>query len=302
MVLRKKTKIVWKVRQLPLNLPSGKKCAVCLTFDFDSISLWLGAFGYKTPGYISRGEYGARVGAPRILALLRKYNIRSTWFITGHTVDTYPEIVKRIYDEGHEIAHHGYLHEWSPKSTEKQERKILEKGIRSIERVTGEKPKGYRNPNWDLTDVTLKLLLEYKFVYDSSLFGDDYNLYKVRMGDRQLEDGPFQFGEEVDLIEIPVSWSLDDFPHFEYAEWLTPSAAAVYPGLRASSHVYENWIADYEYMYNNVPNGFYSLTLHPQVIARGHRITMLERLIKTISGFKDVWFTRMIDLAKAWRE
>src|SRR3990172_8998268 len=95
---------------MPIHLPRGKRSAVCLTFDFDALSVWL-AGGLDTPFHISRGEFGARVGVPRILALLEKYGIPATWFIPGHTIDTYPELVKQINNAGHEIAHHGYCHE-----------------------------------------------------------------------------------------------------------------------------------------------------------------------------------------------
>ena len=93
-----------------------KKISVCLTFDFDAISLWLGGFRATSLSAISRGEFG-RVGAERLIAMLREANIRSTWFVPGHSAETYPHIVELLVLGGHEIGNHGYLHS-RPKSPE----------------------------------------------------------------------------------------------------------------------------------------------------------------------------------------
>jgi len=282
---------------MPIYLPQGKKCAVCLTFDFDALSVWLGGFGLKTPAHISRGEYGARVGAPRLLSLLEKYHIITTWFTPGHTADTYPELVREISRRGHEIAHHGYSHKTPVELGEEEEVEELVKGIQSIESVTGKRPLGYRSPAWDLSDKTIELLLRHGFKYDSSLMADDYTPYRCRVGDRPLIDRAFEFGEEVDIIEFPPSWSLSDWEHFEY----TLSPSSVWPGLRAASAVQENWEADFEYMYENIPSGIFVITMHPQVIGRGHRMMMLERLIQRMAR-PDVHFTTLIDLANSWKD
>jgi peptidoglycan/xylan/chitin deacetylase (PgdA/CDA1 family) len=200
---------------LPIHLLGGKKFAICLTIDFDAMSSWL-ALGLATPAYTSRGEFGARVGVPRLLSLLEKYQIQATWFIPGHTIDTYPEIAKEISRRGHEIAHHGYCHENPAKLSQNEENDILLKGMKSIQSVTGGTPAGYRSPAWDVSANTLKLLRDNGFKYDSSLMGDDYRPYKCRINDNPLTDRAFEFGEEIDIIEFPVSWSLDDWPHFEY--------------------------------------------------------------------------------------
>lgn len=275
-------------------MPRGKKCAVCLTFDFDAISVWPGALKVSSPTYISRGEFGA-IGAQRILDLLDQYKIKATWAIPGHTIDTYPEICKKIHQKGHEICHHGYLHETPVTLSRDQEEKILKKGIGIIKRLTGSIPKGYRSPAWDLSPNSIELLLEYGFRYDSSLMGSDYIPYRCRLGDKFVPDGPYKFGKEIDMVEIPVSWSLDDFPAFEFV------ANTPWNGLRSSSDVYENWRLDFDYMYDRVPNGVYTLTMHPQVIGRGHRMITLERLIQHMTSRPGVWFTRMVEIANAFK-
>ena len=283
---------------MSIAMPPGKKCAVCLTFDFDAISLWSGpARGLTSPTPISRGEFGARVGVWRILRLLDKYGIKSTFFIPGHTADTYPEITREIHKRGHEIAHHGYLHESTANLKYEEELDVLNKGIKSLKAITGENPLGYRSPAWDISHNTIKLLLEHGFIYDSSMMADDFRPYKCRIGDVVSKTEPFKFGKETALIEIPVTWGLDDFPQFEFV-----TRPRYLFGLSAPSKVYEIWSGDFDYMYNNVQNGVFDLTMHPQVIGRGHRMAMLEKLVQHMQGYPGVWFTRMVDVAKAWKE
>lgn len=277
-------------------MPEGHKCAAVLTFDFDAQSLWLGSLGVSSPTYLSRGEYGAVVGAPRILDLLDKYNIKSTWFVPGHTADTYPDVVKEVHQRGHEIGHHGYCHESPVKFEREEEDRILEKGADALERATGVRPEGYRSPAWDLSPNSIDLFLKHGFVYDSSQMANDFTPYRLRKNDQiSMEEG-IKFGEEIDVLEIPVTWGLDDFPQFEFL--LFPMYLM---GLSNPSKVKEIWLGDFDYCYNHVPGGAWVLTMHPQVIGRGHRITMLEEMIEYINSKSGVWWTTMIDLAKAWQ-
>jgi peptidoglycan/xylan/chitin deacetylase (PgdA/CDA1 family) len=270
---------------------------VCLTFDFDAISLWIGPMGATSPSMISRGEFGV-VGVERILRLLDKNGIRATFFVTGHTADTYPESVRAIMRAGHEIGHHGYLHE-NPVGlgSKEAERAVLEKGSAALERITGQRPIGYRSPSWDNSPHTIELLLEYGFRYESSLMGQDFEPHWCRVGDVIHMDAAYEFGQNVDLVELPVSWILDDFPHFEYVR----VANRVSPGLSAPSKVEEIWRGEFDYLYREVPGGVYTLTMHPQVIGRGHRMLMLERLIAYFQSHEDVQFTSLADAAEAFR-
>jgi len=281
---------------MPLKLPKGKKCAVCLTFDFDAISLWAGTFGTSSPVAVSRGEFGARVGVPRILELLDKYGIKATFFVPGHTADTFPEVTKLICEKGHEIGHHGYCHESPVNMKYEDEVKVLEKGVNSLKKVIGEAPKGYRSPDWDISQNTIDILLDHGFIYDSSLMRQDFNAYKCRRGDKVHTDRACEFGEETNLIEIPASWDMDDFPPFEPYE----TQQHLSPGLSAPSAVFEIWSGNFDYMYRYVKGGIYILTCHPQVIGRGHRILMLDKLIRYIRKHPGVWFARVIDVAKTW--
>ena len=157
---------------------------VCLTFDFDALCVWLNKSETASPAMLSRGEFGARVGIPRILALLKTYEIPATFFIPGHTAESFPDSVEAILAAGHEVGHHGYGHENPSRQSPAEERRSLERGLEVLERFTGHPPLGYRSPSWDYSPATLPLLVEYGFLYDSSLFADDYHPYHPRIGDQ----------------------------------------------------------------------------------------------------------------------
>jgi peptidoglycan-N-acetylglucosamine deacetylase len=236
---------------------------VCLTFDFDAMSGMI-AKGLKTPTPISRGEFGA-VAADRILSLLSEHQIQTTWFIPGTTIETYPDTCRRIAGAGHEIGNHGWTHVPPADLTPQMEDSGLTRANETIREVTGRSACGYRSPSWDLSPITVDLLLNHDFLYDSSMMGHDHSPYHARRNDVVPDDEPIQFGETTQLIEMPISWSLDDFPHFEYLR--TP--ASVLPGLSNAQQVLENWIADFDYMVNTEGWGVLTYTFHPFVIGRG---------------------------------
>jgi len=269
-----------------------KRYAVCLTFDFDAMCVWLGGYERVTPAMLSRGEYGARVAVPRILRLLADYGIEATFFVPGHTAESFLHTVDTIVSAGHEIAHHGYGHEDPSAQTPDEERRSLERGIKVLERFLGSPPLGYRSPSWDYSEVTLPLLVEYGFLYDSSLFAEDFHPYRPRLGDRVSKDQPLQLGAEADIWEFPVDFSLDDWPHFTF------NFAPLRVGLSAPSKVLEIWQGDFDYLLRHEETGVFTVTMHPQVIGRGHRMAMLERLIQHVLDHPEARFARMGDLAQ----
>jgi peptidoglycan/xylan/chitin deacetylase (PgdA/CDA1 family) len=273
------------------------RATVCLSFDFDAISLWIGPMGATSPSMISRGEFGV-VGVERILRLLDRFGIAATFFVPGHTAETYPDAVRAIAAAGHEIGHHGYLHE-NPigLETREREREVLLRGLEALDRGAGVRPVGYRSPAWDNSPHTVELLLEQGFRYESSLMGKDFEPYWCRVGDAIQPDGPYLFGREVDLVELPVSWILDDFPHFEYVRL----ANRLSPGHSAPTKVEEIWRGEFDFMYRDVPGGVFTLTMHPQVIGRGHRMLMLERFVDYLAGHEGVRFATLSEAADAFR-
>jgi hypothetical protein len=125
--------------------------------------------------------------------------------------------------------------------------------------------------------------------------GNDYSPYYCRIGDVPAKDGPYIFGREVEMVELPVTWGLDDFPAFE---WLY----GVNQGLSSPSQVYERWAGDFDYLCDFVGEGVYCLTMHPQVIGRGHRLLMLKRLVEHIKERAGVRFSTMADVAREWKQ
>jgi len=249
-----------------------QRVSACLTFDFDAMSSWIGSARSQNPSEISRGEFGL-VGVERVLSLLARNDIRGTFFVPGHTVCAYPDLIRRIATDGHELGHHGWVHENPADFDRDGERRILELGFTAFDRVLGVRPTGYRSPAWALSSSSVELLLEAGFTYESSCMGDDFHPYYLRSGDQWSLDAPYVFGETTELVELPVTWALDDFPHFE----LVPG---VFNGLSAPSKVLEIWQREFDYLADNCPGGVFNLTMHPQCIGRGHRISMLAQLVE----------------------
>jgi peptidoglycan/xylan/chitin deacetylase (PgdA/CDA1 family) len=258
----------------------GVRCVVALSFDVDAETIWMTNFRQPTPGPLSRGEYGPRVGVPRILKLLDTYEIKASFFIPGWTAEHYPHVVESIYAKSHEIGHHGYLHELAHRLEEGEERRVLELGTACLRQITGEVPRGYRSPAGNLSPNTLRLLSEYGFTYDSSLTADDWP-YFLTIDGRQTR-----------LVELPWSWELDDAPHFLFSFY------PYHTGLAAPSKVFEIWASEFDIAYEE--GGLYSLVMHPQVIGRRHRMRMLEELIRHMRARPGVSFARHIDIAQLW--
>lgn len=266
---------------------------VCLTFDFDAISVWINDFKTVAPGPISRGEFGARAGVHRILDMLERQGVPATFFVPGHTVDHFTADVLKIKQAGHEIAGHGYLHEGPEALTRDEEVAVLEKSERCFERMLGLRPRGYRAPSWEPGPHTIALLAERGYVYDSSLMAEDYRPYRPRLGDVVELDGTYSQGKPGPIVELPVAYELDDFPYFNLVS-NTPLR-----GLRNPDDVFAIWLGEFEYCHASVEDGIYVLTMHPQVIGRGPRIAMLERLVAKLKGRSGVTFSTMIDAARA---
>jgi peptidoglycan/xylan/chitin deacetylase (PgdA/CDA1 family) len=266
---------------------------VCLTFDFDTQSGFI-ARGMTTPTPLSRGEFGL-VGARRILALLKSSGIRATWFVPGFTIESHPGACEAVLQDGHEVAHHSWAHVPPTQQSREEEEANLVRANEAIARLTGRKARGYRSPSWDLSENTIDLLLAHGFRYDSSLMGADYWPYRARRGDLAELGKPFGFGAETALIEMPISWSLDDYPHFEFVR--TPTT--VLPGLQSARMVMETWRDEFSYMQRMVEWGVLTYTMHPYVIGRGYRMLALEGLVKELAAAGAVFMTMEAAAAEA---
>ena len=261
--------------------PGDVRCVVVLSFDIDGVSAAINQNpdAARLPSLMSIREYGPSVGMPRILDLMDEYQIKASFYIPGYVAETHEALVTEVKKRGHELAHHGYMHEPPATLSKEQEGEVLDRGIAILQRITGDKPVGYRSPSWELSQDSLSLLAERGFVYDSSLMGNDVP-YVVDADGTQL-------------VEIPTNWELDDAPYFSFAPSLGVRNVAASP-----EHVYQVWSAGFEGMYHYGRS--FVLTMHPWVIGRPGRLRMLERLILYMREFPGVEFMTALDLARLW--
>ena len=262
---------------------------VCLSFDFDALSVWL-AYDRVTPAMLHRGEYGARVGVPRILDLLDGRGLKATFFVPGHTVESFPAETERVLAAGHEVAHHSYAHVDPSGQSVDAEREDMERAWRVLESI-GVRPLGFRSPSADLSPSTLELIEDLGFLYDSSLMTDDYRPFRPRIGDRVSREAPLERGREARFWELPMSFELDDWVHFQF------NFDPYRKGGAPPSQVLEIWRAEFDWMDAHVDAGVLTICMHPQVIGRGHRIEMLDELLDHCLR-ADARFERMGDLAQ----
>jgi peptidoglycan/xylan/chitin deacetylase (PgdA/CDA1 family) len=274
-----------------LQLPEGKKIAVNLGTDFDAQALWLGAFNRPSPAQMARGEFGAEVGVPRLLDLYDRFDVKSTWFTPGHTVDTFSKQCMEVLDRGHEFGHHGYYHEIPPGITRDTEKRLMELAFDSFKKVLGLRPVGYRSPYWDYSDNTLDLVEEFGFRYDSSLMARDLVPYYPRRWQVRWEQGNIP-GKASHVLEVPVNWYLDDFPPLAYT--------GAQAGMQDTETILRRWTDIFDYAYDNVENPVYATCVHPQIIGQAHHMMWYERLIEHIASKDGVWFATLDEITAAW--
>ncbi len=266
------------------------RLSVAVTIDHDAISDSIRRG--DPPVKLSHGEFGARVGIKRILALLADRAIPATFFVPGHSLTTFTDDTDAILAGGHELACHGWFHEDFAELGADEARDVLARSVEAVRVVTGAAPAGFRAPYWSLGEATLGLVEAAGFVYDSSLMSDDYGLYRVRHGDRHSLTGGTTWGVAGSLVEVPVYWAMDDWPHFEPG----PGRS----GLSAPSAVLEIWSEELRYAHEHAPGGLVMVTVHPECIGRGHRMAMLERFIEAAAMLEGVSFERLDTVVSRW--
>jgi peptidoglycan/xylan/chitin deacetylase (PgdA/CDA1 family) len=267
--------------------------------DVDAVAGWLGSYGGEdSPDDISRGLFAGEVGSPRLLKLFERMQIKTTWFIPGHSIETFPEQMQAVADAGHEIGVHGYSHENPIAMTRQQEADVLDKSIELITRLAGRKPTGYVAPWWEFSNVTNELLIERGILYDHSLMHHDFQPYRVRVGDswtkidysKHARDWmkPLVRGRETDLIEIPANWYLDDLPPMMFIKKAPNSHGFVNP-----RDIEQMWRDQFDWVYRENDYAVFPITIHPDVSGRPQVLLMLERLFEYMSGHAGVKFVRM---------
>jgi peptidoglycan/xylan/chitin deacetylase (PgdA/CDA1 family) len=276
----------------------AKEILCAFGVDVDAVAGWLGSYGGEnSPDDISRGIFAGEVGVPRLLELFRRHELTTTWFIPGHSVETFPEQTRAVAAAGHEIGIHGYSHENPIEMSREQEAAVLDKSIALVEEFTGRRPTGYVAPWWEFSRVTNELLLERGIKYDHSLMHRDFEPYYVRVGDSWTPVDydkpaaewmkPLERGEETDLVEIPANWYLDDLPPMMFIKKSPNSHGFVNP-----RQLEEMWRDQFDWVYRELDYGVFTMTIHPDVSGRPQVLLMLERLIAHINSHPGVrWAT-----------
>ncbi|WP_226688829.1 polysaccharide deacetylase family protein [Ruegeria arenilitoris] len=264
-------KIIW---------PNGARCACAITFDIDADSLIHIAKpvdGHDRLYPISMGRYGPTVAIPRILETYKRLGLKQSFFAPGWVVEQYPDAMQAILKDGHEIGHHGYLHEDPTNHSASEQTYWFERALESHKRVLGNVPKGYRAPVYNVTQAVIDLLNKHEFDYDSSLMADDVP-YLMRSGGRTL-------------VELPSHWGTDDWPqfaHFEEIGYMMPVA-----GPRAGlTPFWEEFEAQYE------EGGFWIGIWHPFLTGRLARWRQVEDWMESILNRGNVWFATLGEIAQ----
>ncbi|MER8492614.1 polysaccharide deacetylase [Mesorhizobium australicum] len=259
-------------RSLKPNVwPGGAQVAVALSFDSDHETSEL-RDGGSSPGRLSRGQYGSRVGMPRILNLLALHELKATFFVPAVSALLHPEEQRSIVAQGHEIGLHGWIHERNGQLAEQDERDLMLRSADALKRVCGKRPVGVRTPSWDFSPNTLTIMREMELLYDSSLMADE-EPYEL-----------MQDGVPTGIVELPVETMLSDSAYFDMGTYMPASSAL------------EVFRAEFDGAYSD--HGMFLLTMHPHVIGRRSRLTMLETLIVHMKSKQGVWFATHEEIAR----
>jgi peptidoglycan/xylan/chitin deacetylase (PgdA/CDA1 family) len=284
-----------------------KDIRVAFGVDVDAVAGWLGSYGGEdSPCDISRGMFAGEVAVPRLLTLFERNNLRTTWFIPGHSAETFPDQTRMVVDAGHEIGVHGYSHENPIAMTRAQESAILDRCIELLTKLTGTTPTGYVAPWWEFSPVTNELLLERGIKYDHSLMHNDFSPYFVRVGDSWTKIDyakpaeawmkPLERGTETELVEIPANWYLDDLPPMMFIK-----ASANSHGFVSPHDLEQNWRDQFDWVYREMDYAAFTMTIHPDVSGRPQNLLMLERLITYINSHEGVRWSTFDEIADDFR-
>jgi peptidoglycan-N-acetylglucosamine deacetylase len=272
--------------------------------DVDAVAGWLGSYGgADSPNDISRGLFAGEVGTPRLLDLFDKYDLRTTWFIPGHSVETFPEQMRMVVERGHEVGLHGYSHENPISLNREQDEAILTRTLDLLQQLSGKRPRGYVAPWWEVGKDTVDLLLKNGVKYDHSMMHRDFEPYYLRVGDQWTKIDysqpagtwmkPLVRGEETDLIEIPASWYLDDLPPMMFIKSSPNSHGFVNP-----RDIEELWRDQFDWVYRECDYAVFPMTLHPDVSGRPQVLLMLERLTEHFLRHPGVRFCTFEEIAE----
>ncbi len=283
-----------------------KKIQCSIGVDVDAVAGWIGTFGgADSPHDISRGLFAGEVGSLRLLDLFDRYGLKTSWFIPGHSIETFPREMRQVVERGHEIGLHGYTHENPLAMSPAQEIDVLDHCIDLIVGLSGRRPVGYAAPWWELSPNMPGLLLERGILYDHSMMHRDFSCYRLRVGDSWTSVDysqpakswmkPLVRGKETRLIEIPVSWYLDDLPPMMFIK-KSPNSH----GFMNPRDIEELWREQFDWVYSEMDEAVFSICLHPDVAGRPQVLRMLSRLIEYMAGHQGVEFLTLEEISRAY--
>uniref|UniRef100_A0A8H8CHA0 NodB homology domain-containing protein n=1 Tax=Psilocybe cubensis TaxID=181762 RepID=A0A8H8CHA0_PSICU len=287
----------------------AKRVLIGFGVDVDAVAGWLGSYGGEdSPLDISRGMYAGEVGTPRLLKLFSKYGIKTTWFIPGHSLETFPEQMKAVRDAGHELGLHGYSHENPVAMTLQQQKDILDHTYNLLtEFNNGIPPKGSVAPWWETSKEGTDILLDKGIEYDHSSMAHDSQAYYMRDADSWTKIDytanaatwmqPLKKGNETGLVCIPANWYLDDLPPMMFIK-SSPNSH----GWVNSRDVEQLWKDTFTYCYREEEEFIFPITIHPDVSGRPHVLLMLERFIEWVNTHENVHWVPMIEMARDFRK
>lgn len=264
--------------------PDGHRAAAAFTFDLDAESpiLWDAPEARLRLTVMSHQAYGPRTGLPRILALLERKGVRSTFFVPGYSADRHPDAVRAIRDAGHEIAHHGYLHEQVSALSPEAEEAALLRGLEALDRVAGVRPVGWRAPMWEMSYASPAILARHGFRYDSSLMDADRPYL--------LGPSPGTDAGGRTLVELPIHWGLDDWEQYVYLPGLSGSGRIATP-----REVAELWTSELDALAE--AGGLFCLVNHPFASGRASRAGALEATIDRARATPGLWIATAGEIA-----
>jgi peptidoglycan-N-acetylglucosamine deacetylase len=261
----------------PKKWKNGARCAVALSFDSDHETNEL-RDGGKSIGRLAWGQYGNRVGVPRLLKLLAKYDVKATFYVPAVAALTYPDEQRRVIAEGHEIGIHGWIHEVNSTLPYEAERDLMMRAAETLEKITRIRPVGLRTPSWDFSPNTLRIEKEMGLLYDSSLMADE-DCYELLLD-----------GAPTGIVELPVEWVRDDAVYFMMLRFQSLRPYTPPPA------VFDIFRREFDMAYEE--GGICQITCHPHIIGYRSRIWIIEELIKHAKSKQDVWFATHREVAE----
>ncbi|MFG1294244.1 polysaccharide deacetylase family protein [Xanthobacter variabilis] len=268
----------------PVPWPNGARCAVVFTWDMDADSILHLAHPNDADTRLSTNSmlrYGPEIGVPRIMDLCRDMGVKHTFFVPGWCAEQYPDAVEAMMKGGHEVALHGYLHEYPNEMTREQEEFWTRKGADAIAKISGKYPRGYRAPWYKYSRHSTDILAELGFIWDTSLMGDD-NPYLIRSAGGEL-------------VELPSRWQLDDWPQFVHnhdLDFMMPVASPQYAMDVYMAEFYAMW----EY------GGIWVNCFHPFCSGQVARLMMVRDMMAKMQEKGDVWFATGEEVAAHLRK